>query len=223
MSSEGKGPWMTIVGVVRDTKFLDLTGDAAPEMYRPLTQFIFSPFATALVVRTVGANPESVAASIQKQIRDFNPDQPVNDVLPMREVVSRSAAQPRFYTGILGLFAVVALLLAAAGLYGVLSYTVSQRVREMGIRIALGAPREAILRNVIGRAMLVVWTGMTIGLAGAFALTRLLAAQLYQVKATDPATYFAVCIILSAVAATAAWMPARRAMLVDPVVALRSE
>jgi putative ABC transport system permease protein len=219
----GDGPWYTVVGVVRDVKHMGLTDDPTPELYHPLQQFIYSPFMTALVVRTAAADPTVVAAAIQKQIRIVNPDQPINDVLTMTEIVSRSAAQPRFYTLLLGIFAAIAVLLTAAGLYGVLSYTVSRRLREIGIRVALGASTRSIMRDVVGRAMALVLGGVAIGVAGAYACTRLLSAHLYQVTPTDPATYTAVCILLATVAACAAWLPARRATQVDPSIALRAD
>jgi putative ABC transport system permease protein len=222
-SSRGDGPWSTVVGVVGDVKHMGLTDDGVPELYHPYQQFIFSPFMTTIVVRTAAPDPADIAATVQRQIRAMNPDQPINDVLTMTEVVSRSAAQPRLYTLLLGIFAAVALVLAAAGLYGVLSYAVSQRVREIGIRVALGASARSIMRHVVGSAMLIVLTGILAGLAGAYALSRLLATQLYQVKPTDPVTYAVVCILVGCVAAAAAWLPARRATRVDPNIALRCD
>ena len=218
-----EGPWYTIVGVVRDVKHVGLADDAMPELYHPLQQFIYSPFMTTLVVRTAGADPTAVAATIQKKIWAVNVDQPINDVLPLTEIVSRSAAQPRLYALLLGTFAGIAMLLAAAGLYGVLSYIVSRRVREIGIRVALGASTRAVMREVVGRSMGVVAVGIVVGVCGAYVLTRLLEAQLYQVKPTDPATYVAVCVLLGLVAAGAASLPARRAARVDPSVTLRCD
>lgn len=221
--SMGNKDWLTVVGVVGDLKAVDLSESARPEMYRPIQQFLFAPFATSIVIRTAAEDPSAVGGMVARRIREAFPDQPVLDVLPMPEVVSTSASQPRFYTALLAAFAAVALLLAAAGMYGVLSYTVSQRVREIGIRIALGASRSAIVGMVMGRALAVVSIGLVLGLGGAAGLTRLLQSQLYQVKATDPATYAGVCLLLAIVAALATWIPARRAMRVDPAVALRSE
>ncbi len=223
MDSEGKGPWMTIVGIVKDVKSLSLTDKPEPEMYRDYRQFFFAPFATTIVVRTGASDPSAISAELQRQIRATNPEQPVSDVATMRDLVSHSVAQPRFYTLLLAMFAALALILAAAGLYGVMSYSVSQRVREIGIRIALGASSAAILGEVIGRAMVLVGGGLVLGIAGAWALTRLLASQLFEVRATDPLTFVAVAALLFAVALCAAYLPARRAMQVDPNTALRSE
>jgi putative ABC transport system permease protein len=141
----------------------------------------------------------------------------------MRNVVFLNVAQPRFYTILLGVFAGLALLLAAAGLYGVLAYSVSRRISEIGIRVALGAAPGSVLRIVISEALLLVGAGICLGLAGSFALTRLIAAQLFQTKTTDPATFAAVCAVLLAAAGVASYVPARRALRVDPAIALRCE
>jgi predicted permease len=223
LSTEGKGPWLTVVGVVVDVKPNSLSDAAAPELYRPLSQHIFPTFANTLVLRTVSDDPASVAAAVQRRIRQFDAEQPVNDVRPMEEVVARSVAHPKFRTFLLSLFAAVAVALAGAGLYGVLSYTVSQRVREIGIRAALGASRRVIVGTVVGHAMAVVIGGMVLGLAGAYGLTRFISTQLYQVSATDPETYLAVCAVLATVALAAAWAPAWRAVRIDPNTALRCE
>jgi putative ABC transport system permease protein len=141
----------------------------------------------------------------------------------MRDVLSANVAQPRFYTLLLGIYAALALLLAATGLYGVLSYAVSQRLREIGIRLALGAGRRNIFGMVMGHTLLLVSTGILLGLAGSRALTRLIAAQLYRTQATDPAAFAAVAALMIALALAATFVPARRALKVDPAIALRSE
>jgi ABC-type antimicrobial peptide transport system permease subunit len=141
----------------------------------------------------------------------------------MRDVVSANVSQPRFYTLLLGIYAAIALLLAATGLYGVLSYAVSQRLREIGIRLALGASRPNIFRLVVGHAMTLVGIGTLLGLAGSWALTRLIAAQLYHTQPTDPVTFAAVAGLMIAVALAATYVPARRALQVDPAIALHSE
>lgn len=223
MSSVGEGPWMTVVGVVRDVKPVSLSDAPAPELYRPAGQYIFSPFATTLVVRAARGDLPALAAAVQRRIRSMNPEQPVHDVLPMEQVIARSAAQSRFRTVLLGLFAALAAALAGTGLYGVLSYTVSQRVREIGVRVALGASRGRIAGAVAGHAVKVVSAGIGLGLAGAHLLTQLIAAQLYQVEATDPPTYAGVCALLALIGAVAAWAPAWRALQVEPATALRCE
>jgi putative ABC transport system permease protein len=222
-STEGKGPFTTVIGVVNDVRYIELGAPFEPEMYRDYRQFFFAPFAMTLVLRTQSADPMQVAATAQREIRAISPDQPVNDVRPMERVISENVSQPRFYTVLLGVYAAIALLLAATGLYGVLAYTVSQRLQEIGIRMALGASAGNIVRMVIGHALLLVSTGLVLGLAGSWALTRLIATQLYQTEATDPATFAAVSLIMAAVALAATWIPAQRAARVDPIIALRCE
>jgi len=222
-STEGKGPFATVVGVVNDVRNLNLGDEPEPEMYFDYRQFFFAPFAMTLVLRTVGADPMQVAAAAQKEIRAIAPDQPISDVKTMRDVVSANVSQPRFYTLLLGIYAAIALLLAATGLYGVLSYAVSQRLREIGIRRALGASRGNILLLVMRHALMLVSIGTLLGLAGSWALTRLIAAQLYRTQATDPATFGAVAGLMIALALAATYVPARRALQVDPASALRCE
>jgi putative ABC transport system permease protein len=223
MSDAARGPWYTVVGVVKDVRGQSVAESDGPELYRPFRQYFFAPFSSALVLRTAAPDPAQAAGEIQRYIRAAHPEQPVVDVFAMPEVVSRSLAQPRFYTLLLAVFAMLAVLLATAGLYGVLSYAVSQRMREIAVRVALGAPRRAVLGLVIGHAMAVVAVGLGLGVAGALALTRYLSAQLYGVHAADPATYAAVCALLAVVAALAALGPARRALGADPAAALRCD
>jgi len=204
-------------------RYMELGAPFEPEIYRDYRQFLFAPFAMTLVLRTQAEDPMAVAAAAQREIRAINPDQPVSDVRPMRQVISTNVSQPRFYTLLLGVYAAIALLLAATGLYGVLSYTVGQRLQEIGIRMALGAPGGRIVRLVIRHALMLISAGVLLGLAGSWALTRLIAAQLYHTEATDPLTYVAVSLIMTAVALAATWLPARRAVHVDPVIALRCE
>jgi putative ABC transport system permease protein len=223
LSGSPKGPWFTIVGVVNDVKYLNLRDDGSPEMYRDYRQFLFAPFAVTLALRTGADDPMRLAAKVQKEIRAVNPDQTISDVKPMRQVISENVSQLRFYTLLLSIFAAMAVLLAAAGLYGVLAHAVSGRVREIGIRIALGASPGAILGQVVGHALALVAAGIGIGLAAACALTRLIAAQLFQVSPTDPLTFAGVSVVLAAVAAAASFLPARRAVTVSPVAALRCQ
>lgn len=215
--------WITVIGVVNDVKSAYLGGGSGPELYRDFRQFIFAQFATTLTLRAAYDNPMRLAAAAQSEIRQINPDQPITELKSMSQVVALNVAQPKFYTIMLGLFAGIALVLAAAGLYGVLSYSVGQRVQEIGIRIALGAPRGAIFRQVVGQALALVGAGVALGLAGAFALTRLIASQLFQTKATDPPTLASVSLLVIAVGLAASYTPARRAMEVDPMSALRCE
>jgi putative ABC transport system permease protein len=223
MDSEGKGPYMTVIGVVNDVKSLEIAAGFEPEMYRDYRQYLFAPFSMALAIRTSGTDPERLAGTIQKQIREINPDQPVSDVKTMERVLSDNIAQPRFYTLLLAVYAAIALVLVAAGLYGVLSYSVGQRVREIGIRAALGASRLKIAWIVVGGSMALVFSGFVLGIGGSLGLTRLLGSQLYQTAPTDPATFTAVSIILLGVAALASYVPVRTALNVDPAEALRAE
>ena len=198
-------------------------GNLEPEMYRDYRQFFFAPFAITLTLRAQGDDPARLAVAAQKEVRAASPDQPISDLKTMRKVISDNVSQPRFYTLLLGIFAGIALLLAATGLYGVLSYSVSQRSQEIGIRMALGASRKTIFGLVLRDALLLVGTGLLLGLAGSLALTRLIAAQLYQTTPTDPATFAGISALMLLVAAAAAYVPARRAVAVDPIVALRCE
>ncbi len=223
MSDGDKGPFLTVVGVVNDVNYINLGGDPAPEMYRDYRQFFFAPFAASIVVRASSGDPLRLAAAVQREVRAASPDQPIEDLKTMREVIYENVSRPRFQTLLLGVFAALALLLAAAGLYGVLSYSVSRRAREIGIRMALGASRGSILRLVMGEALALVAAGVALGLAGSFALTRLIASQLYHTQPTDPLTLAVVSLLLAAVAAAASYLPARRAVKVDPNVALRCE
>ena len=164
-----------------------------------------------------------LAAPAQREIRALTPDQPVGDVKSMRQVVADNVSQPRFYTLLLSVYAGLALILGATGLYGVLAYAVSQRRREIGIRMALGASEASVFRLVLVQALRLIGAGVALGLAGAWSLTRLIAAELYQTPAVDPVTFGAAAAVMVAVAAAATWLPARRAVQVDPAIALRSD
>jgi ABC-type antimicrobial peptide transport system permease subunit len=161
--------------------------------------------------------------AIREAVRAVDPTQPIFRVETMDEVVSRSLSSHRLYLWLLGTFAVIALALATAGIYGVTSYLVTQRTREMGIRLALGAPPSALKAMVVRQEAVVAIIGTIVGLGGAFAVTRLLASFLYGVSATDPLTYLSVSLTLIAIAILASYIPARRATRVDPTTALRAE
>jgi putative ABC transport system permease protein len=175
-----------------------------------------------LVVRADG-NPAALSGAIRSEVLAIDKEQPVSRIRPLEQVVSESVAKQRFLMLLLGIFASVALVLAAVGLYGVMSYSVNQRTHEIGIRAALGAQRKDVLKLVVGQGMVLALTGAGLGLAASFALTRLMASLLFGVSATDPLTFAGIALLLTIVALLACYIPARRAMKVDPMIALRYE
>jgi putative ABC transport system permease protein len=213
--------WREIVGVVGHVKHNGLEAESRAQYYVPYDQRPTSP-TLYLAVRT-GGDPSGLAASVRDAIRSVDKDLPVFRVMAMERLVSDSLAQRRFAMFLFGVFAALALVLAVVGLYGVMSYMVTQRTHEIGLRMALGAQARDILRMVVGQGMLLVVVGLVLGLIGAFALTHLMSSLLYGVSASDPLTYVAIALLLAAVAFLASYIPARRAMRVDPMVALRYE
>jgi predicted permease len=216
--------WSTIIGVVEDTRNAGMDKPAGPELYLQAHQIAQFGLSTNMnfVVRTDG-DPQSLAAGIRNAVREADPSLPVYGLRPMSEVVGRSMMQPRFLSLLLATFSAIALFLAAIGIYGVMAYSVAQRTQEIGVRMALGAQRLHVLQLVFGQGFLLLIIGTVIGLAGAFALTRLMHSLLFEVTATDPLTYSSVVVLLAAVALLACYIPARRATKVDPLVALRYE
>jgi putative ABC transport system permease protein len=210
-----------IVGVVGNVKHLSLKNEDSPEMYLPRTQIPFDIM--SLVVRTNVSDPSMLTSAIRKELTAIDPSIPLMSVRIFDEYIERTLARPRFNALLLSIFAGSALVLTAIGIYGVMAYSVAQRTNEIGIRMALGAAQSNIFKLVIGQAMTVVAISIVIGLVGAFAATRLLNSLLFGVSAWDPLTFSAIIILISLVAFLAAWMPARRASNVDPIVALRSE
>jgi putative ABC transport system permease protein len=220
-SPDSPDDWCQVVGVVKDVRQFELTAEPKPQMYMLYAQADF--FAPRHLVVNTSVEPMSLAATVRKTVWDVDRDQPVSNVSTMEEVLSGSIARQRFSTLLLGVFAGVALVLAAVGLYGVMSYSVAQRTREIGLRMALGAQRGDVLRMVVGQGLKLVLVGVAIGLAAAFALTRVMSSLLFGVSATDPATLAAISLLLISVAALASYIPARRATRVDPLIALRYE
>ncbi|HET9784180.1 MAG TPA: ADOP family duplicated permease [Terriglobales bacterium] len=217
------GATRTVVGVVAHVNEAALDGAAAPEAYVPQEQ---SPTFSAVlyfVLRTPLARPSELRAAALAAIASVDPNQPITDTAVMSDRVAATLTQRRLAFGVLGLFAVLALLLAALGVYGVLSYTVAQRTRELGLRMALGADRGRVLRLVLRQGMMPVVAGALAGVAAALLLGKLLAGFLYGIGGRDPLTLIAAPLLLLAVAAAAAWWPARRATRVDPILALRAE
>jgi putative ABC transport system permease protein len=209
-----------IVGVVKDIKRTGMADGLRGEMYRPYRQICWGVL--TLVVRTQ-RNPAEVTRAIRAELDSLDRDLPLENVRTMSQLVAANVAQRRLSVQLLSGFAGGALLLSALGLYGVLAYTVSQRTREIGIRVALGAPQHDVLGLVIGQGMRLALTGLALGLAGAFALTRVLGHLLYEIKPTDALTFTVAPLTLITVALLACWLPARRAARVDPIKALRSE
>ena len=210
-----------IIGVVGNVKHLSLKNDDSPEMYLPQTQIPFSIM--SLVVRTNVSNPGALSSAIRKELAALDASIPLTSVRIFDEYISRALARPRFNALLISIFAGTALLLTAIGIYGVMAYSVSQRTNEIGIRMALGAGQSSIFRLVVGQAMTLVGISIGLGLLGAFAATRLLGSLLFGVGAWDPFTFAAIVLLISGVAFLAAWLPARRATLVNPIEALRAE
>ena len=216
--------WRAVVGVVGDVRQSGVTQAVRAEVFVPVTQAIWTPLAQtmSLVVRA-DAEPEALISAVRNAVREIDPAQPVFNVKTMEAVVADSVADRRLNMQLLGIFAAVALTLAVIGIYSVMSYTVSQHTREIGIRMALGARPLDVLKLVVGQGMGLTLVGVGLGLAGAFGLTRLMATLLYGVKATDPSMFAVVSALLVIVSLLACYVPARRATKVDPMVALRTE
>ncbi len=210
-----------IIGVVTNVKHLALKNEDSPEMYVPHTQIPFEIM--SLVIRTSVSDPASLTSALRKELAAMDASIPLTSIRVFDEYISRSLARPRFNALLLSIFAGVALLLTAIGIYGVMAYSVAQRTNEIGIRMALGAAQSSIFRLVVGQAMSLVGISVVIGVAGAFAATRLLNSLLFGVGAWDPVTFAGIVLLVSVVAFLAAWLPARRAARVDPIIALRTE
>jgi putative ABC transport system permease protein len=209
-----------VIGIVGDVRYSGLGEEPDPLVYVPHAQNAWSSM--ALVARS-SADPSGAVAGIRRLVRELDPDLAVADVRTMPEVLDESLASPRFTTLLLSIFAAIALVLAAIGLYGIISYSVAQRTRELGIRLALGADAPHVRALVLRQGMTLTAAGLVIGLVGATAMSRVLSSLLYEVSTTDPPTFVAISALLATVALIATYVPARRATRVDPVVALRAE
>jgi predicted permease len=215
-----KGPFRSIVGIVRDGKYFNISEQPRPFVWLPLSQS-YSPNAS-LVVHT-SAPPETLIGAVRNELRSLDANLPVYEVKTMSQHMRLSLFPARIAAVVLGAFGFVALSLAAIGIYGVTSYSVAQRTHEIGIRMALGAQLSDVLRLIISQGLKLTALGVGLGLIGAFVLTRALSSLLYEVSATDPATFILVSVLLAAIALLASYFPARRATRVDPLVALRYE
>jgi putative ABC transport system permease protein len=211
----------TIIGVVGNVKHRTLNMEFTPEVYMSSSQI--PVHSMSIVARTSVPNPAAITSAVRSELAGIDQNIPLVRVRMFEEYLDRALARPRFNAMLLSIFAGTALLLTAIGIYGVMAYSVSQRTSEIGIRIALGAGKSSIFRLVVGQAMAVVGISLLIGLVGAFAVTRLLSSLLYGVAASDPVTFITIVLIVSAVAFLAAWLPARRATRVNPIIALRAE
>jgi putative ABC transport system permease protein len=209
-----------IVGIVGDVRYDSLTDEAEPTVYFPHSELTY-PFMT-LVIRTNG-DPEAMAPTVQREVRAIDSDQPVSDVRTMNQVMADTTARTRFNALLLGLFAGLAMLLAAVGIFGVMNYSVTLRTREIGLRMALGARQSQVLMLIMKQGLLLTLIGIGVGLAGALVLTRVMSGLLFGVDATDPATFTAIVLLLAVVSLIACYIPARRATRVDPMIALRYE
>jgi predicted permease len=220
---EGPHQWMTIIGVAQDVKHSGLNQPVDPVVYAPFPQSdeAWRRWMT-LAIRTPGASAQLIE-EVKKRVWSVDSQIPVSEVHSMADLMGVSLAQQRFNMLLLGLFAALALILAGVGIYGMMAHRVGQRMHEIGIYIALGAQRRDVLRLVLGDGAKLVFFGIAIGIAGAIALTRVMTSLLFEVKATDPETFAVVAILLAIVALAACYVPTRRAMLVDPVIALRYE
>ena len=212
--------WLEVVGVVGHVMQNSPKDDEHTQLYQPFAQASFTQLGFA--VKSQG-DPLALVPAVRKLVLGIDPQQPIYDVRAMEERLTGSSSQPRFLSLLLGLFAAVAATLAAVGIYGVMSYTVAQQTRELGIRMALGAETGSVLRLVLNRGLVMAGVGIALGVGGSLALGKVMSTQLFQTKAADPMVFGVVSLGLVGVALLATLIPARRATRVDPIVALRSE
>ena len=216
--------WLTVVGVVEDVKQKDLKEQAAAAVYQPYQQVKRPVFLSRMtfVVRTQG-DPRRIAPAMRAALRELDDDLAAQSVASMEDIVGGTIAEPRFQTHVLGAFSLMAVLLAAIGVYAVLAFSVAERRREIGIRVALGADAARLVRMVLQRVLLLASCGVVVGIVGALVFGRLLRGLLFEISPTDPPTFLTAAMLLTAVALLAGLIPARRATAVDPVQVLRAE
>jgi putative ABC transport system permease protein len=217
---EDNEPWHTIVGVVRTVRHQRMQEDTRESVYLPHQQI---PVGGLTLVARTASDPREITAAIRREVAQIDRDQPISEIATMEEVVAESIWQPRLYATLFAVFAGGALTLALIGIYGVMAFLVQTRTHEIGVRMALGATARDVFRLIVGRGMKLTVFGVVIGVAGAIALTRLMHGLLFNTSATDPWTFIAISILLSAAAFLACYIPARRAAKVDPLIALRYE
>jgi putative ABC transport system permease protein len=216
-------PAGTIVGIVADIKHLSLREESGPEMYVPFNQKVWPSLLKMQVAMRTQADPAGMTPLVRDAMRSVDPDLPLGKLATLTSLVDDAMIQPRFSMLLLGAFGGLAVALASIGMYGVISYSVAQRTREIGVRMALGARRNDVFRMILGQGVRLAGSGVTIGLLVAVGVTRLLTRFLYGVQPIDPVTFAAVPVLLVAVALLACYLPARRATRVDPMIALRHE
>jgi putative ABC transport system permease protein len=216
----GNAEWYTVIGLVGDVRGVSLNQEPYGQLYTSSRQN--ARRALTLAVKTA-ADPTTMLGAVRDRIRSLDPQQPLYNVRTAEQVLERSVARPRFNMLLITILACVALVLAAVGIYGVISYSVTQRTHEIGVRMALGASTRDVLKLVVGQGMLLAGTGLLVGLVAAFAATRIMSSLLFGISATDPVTYFGLAALLGVIAFLACYIPARRAMKVNPVTALRAE
>ena len=209
-----------IVGVVGDVRQHALSAGVTPHVYAAWDQW---PLDEITVVMRSRGDPSTALAAARGAVQSLDRDLPVYDAFTLESMVDRALGQPRFYVLLLSIFAALAVVLAVVGIYGVIAYTVQQRTREIGIRIALGASRERVVGMVVRRGLALAILGIALGTVGSYALTRVLRTLLFGVSARDPMTFVAVAALLGGVALVASWVPARRAARVDPLTAMRAD
>ena len=212
--------WLTVVGIVGDVKFTSLTKDPEPEYYEPYRQASIPDM--ILTLRTA-SDPLRLAPALREAVLETDPAQPISRVTPMAQYFSDAVATPRLSASLLAAFGTTALLLAAVGIYGVISFSVARRTREIGVRMALGAAGRDVVWMVVAQAVALAFLGVGVGIGATLALTGVMKGLLFGVTATDPLSYLAVSVLLISIAALAAYVPARRAARINPSVALRYE
>ena len=220
VDSNNQPVWFEIIGVVGSVRSIELNTEPTPEVYTASLQDAFANM--SFVIRTT-VEPTSITGAVQQAVQEVDRAQPVSDIRTMEEIVVGAVTQPRFNLMLLGVFGAIALILSAAGIYGVMAFSAAQRTHEIGIRLALGAKSSDVLRLILGQGLRLTAVGIIFGLVASFTLTRFLSTLLFGISATDPMTFAVVAVILSAVALLACYVPARRAAKTDPIVALRCD